>query len=368
VAWSDYPFVALKRLTKVVGNVVMVLIVLTEINPGFSFKRFLTRTTFILIPSSILLIKYYSELGRYYDRWEGRAFFSGVSTDKNMLGAICMLSGLALLTRIIDVLRADAHQGRRLLALGTALAMSLWLLVMSHSATSLGCFVVAGSLIIFLGFFKRPQPWTVHLIAGSLALVGALSYTFPAVWAFLVEAAGRDPTLTGRTELWDDLLRLDTHPWLGAGFESFFLGERLEILWDKYWWHPNESHNGYLETYLTLGRIGLGLLALLTITGYRNAMNVYRSDPGSGALRLALLVITPIYNMTEAAFKVMNPIWILFLLAVTALPNLQRLEQTHKEPSPAPPNGGPLALFTFRPRTAPMFDVARTGGARPRMF
>jgi hypothetical protein len=34
-----------------------------------------------------------------------------------------------------------------------------------------------------------------------------------------------------------------------------------------------------------------------------------------------------IYNTTEAAFKVMNPIWIVFLLAVTAVPEAQEQEE-----------------------------------------
>src|SRR5439155_19424970 len=84
--WSDFPFVALKRYTKALGNVVMVLIVLTDPDPRSALKKFLTRTAFLLVPPSILLIKFYPVLGRYYDRWEGTQFYSGVATDKNMLG------------------------------------------------------------------------------------------------------------------------------------------------------------------------------------------------------------------------------------------------------------------------------------------
>jgi O-antigen ligase len=159
--------------------------------------------------------------------------------------------------------------------------------------------------------------------------------------------------------LWDDILSLDTHPWFGAGFESFFLGDRLQTLWSKYWWHPNESHNGYLETYLTLGKVGLGLLALLWVTGYRNAMNVYRRDPVSGGLRLAFLIIAPIYNLTEAAFKVMNPIWIIFLLVVTALPDLQRQEHGQKDPSQVTSGDNPPPIpVAFKLRPAPIRAVA----------
>lgn len=354
VAWSDYPFVALKRLTKVIGNVVMVLVVLTDPDPAASVKKFLTRTAFLLMPLSILFIRYYPEWGRYYDPWEGGRYFSGVAPDKNMLGAICLITGLGVLVRFVETFRETAHRARKFIAVGTVLAMTLYLLTLAHSATSLGCFIIGGGLIAFLGLFRGARPWMVHSIVGSLCLVGLIAYTFPSAWAFLLESAGRDATLTGRTDLWDAVLSLDTHPWLGAGFESFFLGDRLDALWAMFWWRPNESHNGYLETYLTLGRIGLGLLGVLMVTGYRNAMNVYRIDPRGGSLRLALLVIASIYNLTEAAFRVMNPVWILFLLAVTALPDSQRQEQEERDPSLVPlSRGQPPAFAAYARRRAP---------------
>jgi exopolysaccharide production protein ExoQ len=355
VTWSDFPFVALKRLTKVIGNVVMVLIVLTEPDPAASVKKFLTRFAFVLIPTSLLLIKYFSEYGRAWDPWEGETLYTGVAPDKNMLGAVCLISGLATLTRVFDTLREPAQRAGRLVANGSVLLMTLYLLYIARSATSLGCFLIGSSLIGFLFLSRRPRPWVVHSIAISLLFVAFVAITSPAARAVIIESAGKDSTLTGRTDLWADVLALDTRPWTGAGFETFFIGERLEVLWRKYWWHPNESHNGYLETYLTLGRIGLALLALLTITGYRNAVNIYRTDPMSGSLRLAFLLIVPIYNLTEAAFKVMNPIWIVFLLVVTAPADSQRQDHRQKEASPVPPGGvQPPALPVYGLLPAPV--------------
>jgi O-antigen ligase len=131
---------------------------------------------------------------------------------------------------------------------------------------------------------------------------------------------GRNTTLTGRTALWDELLRMTVDPWFGAGFESFWLGERAEKIWRIHWWHPNQAHNGYLEVYLNLGWTGVALLGFLMVWGYRNVVGSLRRSPELGRLRLAFFVVAVIYNLTEAAFKVMNPIWIIFLLAVTAVP------------------------------------------------
>ena len=55
ILWSDFPFVAFKRWIKSVGDLAMVLIILTEPDPMGALKRLITRLGFILFPLSILL-------------------------------------------------------------------------------------------------------------------------------------------------------------------------------------------------------------------------------------------------------------------------------------------------------------------------
>ncbi len=77
----------------------------------------------------------------------------------------------------------------------------------------------------------------------------------------LAEAVGEDPTLTDRTKIWAFLLSMHTNPLLGTGYESFWLGPRLQWFWQTAGLGAlNEAHNGYLEVYLNLGIIGLFLL------------------------------------------------------------------------------------------------------------
>jgi O-antigen ligase len=137
----------------------------------------------------------------------------------------------------------------------------------------------------------------------------------------LVGLAGRNSTLTDRTFLWADLMQMDINPLFGTGFESFWLGDRLKLLWSKYpESHPNQAHNGYIEMYLTLGWVGLTFLGLMMVWGYRNVVRSLQMDPELGRLKLALFVVTVIFNLTEATFKVMHPVWITFLLAIMVIP------------------------------------------------
>jgi len=337
-AWSDFPFVTLRRWTKAVGNFTMMLVVLTDADAISALKQLLTRTAFVLIPCSVLLILYYPDLGRYYHPATNTVLYSGVTTESNSLGCTCMVLGLGLLWQLLEALRQTPRQTGRVLALGTVLGLDLWLLYLTKSLTSFLCFVLGAMVILILTRFADQRPGLVHLMVGGMLVLGVVTYAFrdPLEGAFdrLLKPLGRSTTLSGRSELWEDLLQVKTNPWLGVGFESFFLGDRLEPLWKRWWWHPNQAHNGYLETYLTLGRLGLGLLALLMITGSRNVIRRYREDPGSGSLCLAYLVIAPFYNITEAAFKVMNPYWIIFLLAIAATPAV-RLEYSGHTSLPA---------------------------------
>jgi O-antigen ligase len=87
-----------------------------------------------------------------------------------------------------------------------------------------------------------------------------------------------------------------------------------------YWFHPNEAHNGYLEVFLNLGWTGVALLALVMIKGYRNSASAFRRDPELGRLRLAYFLAGAAYSFTEAGFRLMNPVWIVFLFSITVVP------------------------------------------------
>jgi exopolysaccharide production protein ExoQ len=327
ILWSDYPDVAGKRWIKACGNVVMVLIVLTEADPSAAIKRLLARLGFVLIPLSLLLIKYYPALGRGYHPFTWQPYYSGVTTGKNALGYLCLVLGLASLWRVLE-LRRRARRGHRtptrfprgvFLAHGAVIVMALWLFRMADSITPFVCFVVAGGFMLVASTRTvAGTPSTLHLVVGAgltILMCGLVLFG-----ATFTEALGRDATLTGRTALWDGLLRRIVDPVLGAGFESFWLGTRLTRLWQEYWWHPNQAHNGYLEIFLNLGAFGLVLLGALLVRGYGNIVRALHRDPETGRLMLAFLVAALLYNLTEAAFKGIHLVWITSLLAVLYVP------------------------------------------------
>jgi exopolysaccharide production protein ExoQ len=333
VVWSDYPFVAFKRWTKGIGDVVMVLIVLTDTDQLAAFKALIKRTAFILIPVSVILIKYHPELGRAYSQWTWEPFFTGVTTNKNTLGMVCLVMGLGCFWQFFTVFRdrEDPHRVRRIFVYATLLLMTLWLFHIANSMTSLACFVLGACIIMAtnLRLFVK-TPIVIHVLVLMLVSVVAFALFFDPQGT-LVRGIGRDPTLTGRTPIWSLVISLTTNPLLGCGYESFWLGERLQKVWD-FEQGIQEAHNGYLEVYLNLGLIGVFLIALLIITGYRNAISYFRREPGLGGLKLAYFTTGVVYSLTEAGFRMLAPIWIFFLLSITAVPKPKDSEQDDSSP------------------------------------
>src|SRR5437764_11912256 len=206
----------------------MVLVVLTDRNAAAAIKRLFIRTGFLLIPISVLLIKDYPALSRGYYSWTWTSYYKGVSTDKNGLGATCLIFGMASVWQFVEAFRAKtgSHRTRSLAAHGIAIAMTLWLLHMANSSTSMGCLVLGSFVIVVSSGGARRDRKRVHIVAAGLACLALCSYVFEDAYSSLVHALGRESNLTGRTDIWNDVLHLDLNPVIGTGFESFWLGPR----------------------------------------------------------------------------------------------------------------------------------------------
>jgi exopolysaccharide production protein ExoQ len=315
IVWSDFPLVAFKRWTKILGHPIMVLIVLTEPDPMQGVTTLMKRCAYVLITLSVAFVKYFPALGRGYSEWTGQAFYTGVTTNKNALGYLCMVFGFFFVWLLLKTLRAGRTPNRRkqlILCIGF-LALILWLLALTDAKTALVTFLFSALTAVLLGTRLIVKRYIgVYLVA---AVVLALSAElFFGVYTKTITLLGRDPTLTDRTEVWKDVLEMDKDPVLGTGFESFWLGERLDKMWAKYWWRPNQAHNGYIETYLNLGFVGVGLLLALIIATFRKIRRELLRDLDWGRFRFCLLFAILLFNYTDAIFKALHPLWFIFYL------------------------------------------------------
>ena len=320
VVWSDFPLVAFKRWFRDLGNYLVILVVLSDPRPLEAVRTVLRRLCFLLVSLSIVLIKYYPELGTQYTFW-GERTLVGVTTAKNLLGVVYLISGIFFfwdtMTRWPD--RKDRRTKKIILLNLTFIGMTLWLLSICNSATSRVCLVI-GCAVICAAQAKwgRRHAWFIKvLIPASFCLYLILAFGLD-LNGELASQVGRDPTFTDRTLIWKSVLSIDMSPLIGAGYESFWLGPQLKSIW-RVLGGINEAHNGYLEVYLNQGLIGVFLLGGLLIASYRTICRGFTTSSSLASLNLALWAIVLFYNMTEAAFKV-HPVWLMFLLGAMAAP------------------------------------------------
>jgi exopolysaccharide production protein ExoQ len=321
VLWSDFPGIAFKRWIKAVGDLAMVLVLATDHKPEAAFGRVISRVGFILMPASVLLIKYFAELGRGYDP-DGNPMNNGVATQKNSLGLITLVIALGAMWHFLNVLQVKRQRNRTrvLLAQGTLLAFCIAVLVMAQSATSIACFILGAILLLAAHMpMIRRRPRAMHTLVVLMFLSGGVIKILGGQ-AAVVHALGRKPDLTGRADIWSAVLSVASNPIVGAGFESFWLGPRLELVYSRLsgYQHVNEAHNGYIEVYLNLGLIGVGLVAIILISGYRGAISTFRRHPEFGGLMLAYVAAAAFYGISEAGFRMLSPMWMFLLFAVVS--------------------------------------------------
>jgi len=321
VLWSDFPFVTFKRWIKALGDVEMVLIILAESDPFAALRHILTRMGFFLFPLSILFIRFYPQLGRRpTNSWTQEPV--GVTQQKNELGIMCMMYGIFFLWMLLSVYRERKLPGRwrHMLAYGTIIAMSAYLLSQCNSTTSIVGFASSAG-VLWLTSRRSVRPALVHL-----AVLGVLGVSVIALFfdpgGGMVESLGKDPGLTGRKEIWALVLSLHTNPLIGTGFETFWLGSRLEFMH-----HAlvnqiiNEAHNGWIEVYLNLGWVGVCFIALLVATGYKRITSYIRQEPENGCLFIGFLLCTLFYSFSEAGFRYLNIAWFFLLLVIMGASN-----------------------------------------------
>jgi exopolysaccharide production protein ExoQ len=321
IIWSDFPFIALKRWIKVLGHPIMALIVLTEPDPEEALARLMKRCAYVVVPVSILFIKYYPELGRGFSPWGG-AETTGITTNKNILGAVCLILGYFFFWYLLQTWQRSRSIWRRNeLRLIAGFGIGIWwLFSQAHSATAVTAFLVGASIVMFVASRAINKNLGTYLLAALVILIVAEAEF--GISGHLSESLGRGSELSGRRGLWTALLDLHTNPVVGAGFESFWLGDTPRQLEGIFFFIPNEAHNGYLETYLTLGIIGVFLLIGLFVATFRKIrLELFRNFEW-GRYRLGFLVALILYNWTEAAFKTLSPLWFVFYLIATDYPRI----------------------------------------------
>jgi len=335
VLWAAHPFVSFKRWFKDFGNVIVLLVVLTESHPPAAFRAVFVRCAYVLIPLSVVYIKWFPGIGRAYSRWSGEMMATGVTLQKNSLGAMLLVCGLPFLWQFL--IRNEEGRGNvsrvDFWIYVSILLMGVWLLLVSNSQTSLICMLMGVSIILTIRIpsIRKHAARFGGLVIAVVLLFLLLDSTFK-LKENVLEMLGRDATLTGRTDVWAAVLEQDTDPIFGVGFCSFWSDERYRSSIPD--WLMFSSHNGYLEMYLDGGLVGDAILIFMLLVIYRKITKEMSDGEDFAIVKFAFLLITIVYNFSEAIYGRLSPGWFIFLLIAVDYPRPKPVTPVVRDPEP----------------------------------
>lgn len=338
VSWANSPFSSFKRWVKEFGNILVVLVILTEANPLQALRAVFVRCAYVLIPLSVIFIRYFPHLGRRYNQHSGELEATGVTFQKNSLGTMLLVCGLILIWDWLERSRKGEHTSRieRYWMIFVAFS-GLWLLRLCDSKSSIAALVAAAFILMAVRLpvlRRRINALGMYVLAGAVAFV--LLDRELGILEWLVASVGRDMTFTGRTEVWRALLDLKTDPILGVGFLSFW--DDMSYRSRLPYWVAFSAHNGYMEIYLAGGFLGIATLSIWLLNTARRINRALTHESDYAVVRFAILVATLIANFFESNFGCMTPVGFLFLLA--SIGHAHRHQQAQWAPTYTPEPAG----------------------------
>jgi len=327
VLWSDFMFVSFKRWIKIAGTVIMAWVILTETQPLQAMESLLRRCAYVLIPLSLVLIKYFPVYGILYTR-QGIRMATGVATQKNGLGVLCALSAVILVWAIIrgkrsgELFRSQFHTIADVLVIGIALFL-LFGGGGTSSATSILVFYVGIAFLLVLCIWKNLTEYVanhlkIFMVVGIFLFMLFNHFLLPMFTSFL----SRDETLTGRTDIWRSVLEVAARkPILGTGYGGYW---GLQGEFDRHY-EVGQSHNGYLDVYLQVGIVGLAALFMFFLEFCGNVRRELNHVYDWGMFGICFITIMLLYNYSEASFIVQNYMWTVtvFLSVVFSVAHLR---------------------------------------------
>ncbi|MEZ5248938.1 MAG: O-antigen ligase family protein [Ilumatobacteraceae bacterium] len=293
IAWSQSQW-GWQLRTSTTLPPVLAVVVAASLLPVRHLKRIMvfSFTAMVLFGAFIMLTQYptakeFRDATTYLPGWRGSF------VHKNIFA---MTSGIALL-----VVLSFARRGwlRRLVA-----ALAVLFILMSRSATGAAALlVVAVGLPWYAAYRSRRGRMTsafafVSVLLGTM-LVAVTAMIFP----WLISLYGKDPTLSGRTDIWASVWQVaEQKPWHGWGIGGVFIEFAQEptngIIRRVGFFFPH-SHNGYLELFLLLGVVGLALWLAIAISTLWAGARLVWIDAATSQVATLYVVILLLLNVSE---------------------------------------------------------------------
>jgi O-antigen ligase len=315
--WSDFPELSQKASIKTLYTTLFGLYFASR----FTLKEQLRIVAWALIIAAVFSLMYTLafrgagiEQGTHSGSWRGPLI------HKNHFGRLMVVSALACLLAAFN-----SSKYRYVLWAGCALSVAL--LMLSDSGTGVIVFVTLVALLPFYRALRLSDSLAIPFFITLITVAGGIALWAGTNWNELLFRYGKDPTLSGRTYIWDAVIeRLWQRPWLGYGYHGFWeeKGESVYVFRAVHYL-VYQAHNGFLNIAIELGLLGLFCYAMSTLFTYIRAIKWVRSDRTSAELwPIAYVTFLLMYNYTETTTVAQNSIfWVLFVAISLSLKRVQ---------------------------------------------
>lgn len=260
------------------------------------------------------------ESGTHAGAWRGPL------THKNPFARLMVISALPPLLAALDL----RIRWRRYLVFAVS-GLAVALIVLSTSKTAL---VICLTLVVLLPLYRAlrlsdglaiPFFITLIMVGGSLATWVAGN------WDGLLIRLGRDPTLSGRTYIWEAVIdQIWKRPWFGYGYQAFWKEKgEAEYVWRAVRFIVFQAHNGFLNIGVELGLVGLSLFVISLIFAYIRAIKWVRLSQNSVDLwPISYVTFMLMYNYSENTnLEPTSLYWVLYVTVTLALKNIRSINR-----------------------------------------
>lgn len=250
--------------------------------------------------------------GGYWDGERDIHYF-GIFASANSLGPASVLSFVSF---VAASFRAPTRQGR--IAWSGAAAISLWLLIGTHSDTArvaFGLAVTAAIGLAILSYARKRGVSARYLATTTVGVIGIGAVLVIARFWSIVGVVSSDESLGGRREIWQAVRPfISQRRWSGYGYWAFWDQPDIAILVPP---TQNSAHNGFLEVALGLGLIGTTLFiatCAFAVAGVARLLWVRRFDAVS-CWWATMLTVLMAFNVTESFVLWNSYVWALLVTA-----------------------------------------------------
>ncbi len=311
--WSIDPAITMRRSVAIVMTTAFGLYLACRYDWHALVQRIAFAYAFLAIGSLIFAVAL-PEWGRMQFIHEGS--WRGLWLEKNSFGA---QMSKALLVMMCAFAMKPKH-GWFYVPMGL---LCFGLVLMCTSKTAL-----LAALLMIMGFvfvrIMRAYP-ILRIPTMYFAVIGTVTFGFLMTFmpGEMLAMIGKEPTLTGRTDIWDSLIRAASeHMWLGHGYGTFW----MDPLGPSYWvrfnldWGVPTAHNGWMETWLSVGLVGVILFGITYLVTLILALDRLARGGVENYWALLSTILFLVLSLSESTILQANLLdWVIFTATTAKL-------------------------------------------------